>query len=705
MKRLVLSTLFLSSFALSQEFNVSNTQEFREALEDAALNGESDTITLEEGVYKTTDDGLGVFLFADSQEQNLTIRAKDGDVILSGDSSSAILKVSNSSDNTLFLENLTFTNANVSGYALESSDDLVLNSVDVINNSSRGVLASGDIEIEDSNISYNQLTETKNGIGVSGVKVSIKDSIISYNISQSYEGKGGGVYGTLVTISNSQITYNQNGTRSSGSGAGGGGVYGNIVSIIDSNISYNQTGGYGGGGILAYKSLDINNSHISNNITHMNKGGGGISSPSGTVNIYNCVIEANQAELKGAGVYAQTSNIANSKIINNTTVDDGMSSHTQYGVGVLSTYTNIINTIFKNNSFTIEKNSQGASALSSSNIKIINSNFIENQNIAVSGKGIFVNNIFDNQSLNFTGESYLYNNYINYNNLQNDDTYTIYKKSNIQPDSNETLEYDALYTPIVSSSTIDSALALDSSTFKELFDTNTYEDLSVYFNTDLLGNIRVNGSALDMGAVEYGSTKYSASKPFISLSFSGDQKVYSTISFDLNISLFENRDISELYVDLGEGYYTLISNQTSSLDKSFTNSGLKEIKVKVVDSEGESSESALELNIYDLTTTEAIEYGKSLCLEDLNSCGVTQSGISSEYIDSLDSGWHLLGTTNSLDTIDTTLESAKIVWYFDSESNSWRAFSSDTNTSDIIKDSEYEELNSIPSNSGFWIIK
>jgi len=75
-KTLIVALTTLALYA--QTFNVSNVAEFRQALEDVALNGESDTIVLDKGVYKTTEDGLGTFEFNDEEEQNLTIRAKDG---------------------------------------------------------------------------------------------------------------------------------------------------------------------------------------------------------------------------------------------------------------------------------------------------------------------------------------------------------------------------------------------------------------------------------------------------------------------------------------------------------------------------------------------------------------------------------------------------------------------------------------------------
>jgi len=76
-------------------FNVSNTLEFRQALENAALNGENDTIILEPGIYSTLSDGLGTFTFNDTEEYNLTIQGADGysinDIVLDGENTHQVM--------------------------------------------------------------------------------------------------------------------------------------------------------------------------------------------------------------------------------------------------------------------------------------------------------------------------------------------------------------------------------------------------------------------------------------------------------------------------------------------------------------------------------------------------------------------------------------------------------------------------------------
>jgi|GEM_PF-6092002 len=92
-KAVVFSILFtlialfaISNLAFAQTFNVSTIQELRQALQDAAGNGQSDVIQLADGTYKTTDDGGGAFTFLDNKNYDMTIQGSSAEnVVLSGD--------------------------------------------------------------------------------------------------------------------------------------------------------------------------------------------------------------------------------------------------------------------------------------------------------------------------------------------------------------------------------------------------------------------------------------------------------------------------------------------------------------------------------------------------------------------------------------------------------------------------------------------
>ena len=59
----VIQTGSICGLVSAATFNVSTTPELRQALVDAAQNGQEDTIILADGTYATTDDGGGTFTF------------------------------------------------------------------------------------------------------------------------------------------------------------------------------------------------------------------------------------------------------------------------------------------------------------------------------------------------------------------------------------------------------------------------------------------------------------------------------------------------------------------------------------------------------------------------------------------------------------------------------------------------------------------
>lgn len=69
---------------------------------------------------------------------------------------------------------------------------------------------------------------------------------------------------------------------------------------------------------------------------------------------------------------------------------------------------------------------------------------------------------------------------------------------------------------------------------------------------------------------------------------------------------------------------------------------------------------------------------------------------------SLDSGWHLLGT--SIDIDPNRFNTSQIVWKF--KNGTWEVFSRDENTNEKLKDrDDIPRFEVIEKNSGFWILK
>ena len=73
-------------------------------------------------------------------------------------------------------------------------------------------------------------------------------------------------------------------------------------------------------------------------------------------------------------------------------------------------------------------------------------------------------------------------------------------------------------------------------------------------------------------------------------------------------------------------------------------------------------------------------------------------------IDNLTSGWHSLGTMVEITDL-SIFDNAKIVWYFDSISESWLAYSSNQTTQAAMAASAISTITTISENSGLWVEK
>jgi len=207
-------------------WNVSDVTEFRQALENASVNGENDKIILSAGTYNTDTDGLGTFKFDDQEKYTLTIEADSGltydDVIISGNNSHQVFNFNNIAESTISLKNISIVEGNVSA--------------EPVNRNGGGVYVNYNLKIEQCKISDNEATQ---GGGV-------------YLDTKSYKRP------ISVTIVNSILSNNK--------AINQGGAFFNYSkdSLIVNSIFLNNSSRAGGDAI--YISDHKNYSYISNNI-------------------------------------------------------------------------------------------------------------------------------------------------------------------------------------------------------------------------------------------------------------------------------------------------------------------------------------------------------------------------------------------------------------------------------------------------------
>ncbi|RUM69892.1 MAG: hypothetical protein DSZ07_03715 [Sulfurovum sp.] len=375
-----------------------------------------------------------------------------------------------------------------------TSSDVVLNG-----NHSEQVLNFNNQEVSTlilKNISVVDGNSTKNGGGVySNQNIELYNCNISNNIVTSWNIGGGGFYSakqtTVInsTISNNSAEYNY-----------GGGFYSSgITTVINSNIFNNK--GYGGGGFSSSRATTITNSTISNNSAVSYYSGGGFSCTGGTTTVTNSIISNNSSNGYGGGFNVKGLTITNSIISNN--------SSTNYGGGFFSFGRTIVaNNIFLSNNAK-ENGDSFYSGFYSPSTYVSNNNFIDN-NGSIYAKGVFVNNIFDSNIADITldGDSKIYNNYIDYTKIE-DNEKNVVKKKNLQPASVGDVYLGSDHKTLASNSpVIDKGLNPSSATYKKIIgDDEVYNILLKLLKTDMKGNKRVHNGTIDMGAVEFGSSK------------------------------------------------------------------------------------------------------------------------------------------------------------------------------------------------------
>jgi len=217
------SICIISTSVIAATFNVSNTSELRQALLDAAQNGQEDTIVLANGTYATTDGGGGTFTFLDNQNYDLTLQGSSRtNTILSGNNSHQVINFNIiGSTKTIHLSNLSVINGTSSG-------------------AGGGIFSEETLEIQNCEISNNHAA-TDGGGFFSSSTITVTDSTITGNSANT----GGGFYTTATTnITGSTVTENS-------AVANGGGFYADSVTISDSTITGNSAGNAGGGGFYA----------------------------------------------------------------------------------------------------------------------------------------------------------------------------------------------------------------------------------------------------------------------------------------------------------------------------------------------------------------------------------------------------------------------------------------------------------------------
>jgi hypothetical protein len=155
-----------------------------------------------------------------------------------------------------------------------------------------------------------------------------------------------------------------------------------------------------------------------------------------------------------------------------------------------------LNSVFMNNGFNVNTINY-----------LLNNTFIKcnKLNFSSSYISVLVNNIFDpNETLlDFNSDAKISNNYVNYSQIEDNGNNIIFKNNLESLTVGELHLADENKAPLVNSPVIDKGLNPNSEDFKKIIPFS----LMTLLETDMLGNKRVHNSTIDIGAIEYGSTK------------------------------------------------------------------------------------------------------------------------------------------------------------------------------------------------------
>lgn len=296
-------------------FNVGTAAELQQALDDAATNGQNDTIQLAAGNYNTADNGGNPFTYTGTQANGLVLLgAGTGQTILDGGDATQVLKIDdNTGSGIIEVQGLTIqkgwtdsdTGAGLNINAgMGSQLDLRVQNCEFIGNhndiaSGGGAFLqsiNGSITLEKNLFRDNSTTMSGDGGGAS---LNVKDGDLNINANtflgnKSVSGMGGGL---LASFDSAQA-------------------------ILTNNIFYDNSTDQSGGGAAVF--TDTGSVHFTHNTVlqnHADQNGGGVhlelSTIGASADLYNNIVYDNTTPGLGADVFSNSDTNALFKIFNN----------------------------------------------------------------------------------------------------------------------------------------------------------------------------------------------------------------------------------------------------------------------------------------------------------------------------------------------------------------------------------------------------
>lgn len=273
--RVLFSTILflIAPFSLfGVSVTVDSSKALHLALKELCSNGEDSTIVLEDGVYSTTVENIGTFIYDGIDGKNLTIKSKSGNresVIISGENSHRVLHLKSNSATSIFeIDGVTIQKGFVddNGSGIHTLNSLKIKNSKFLSNvsyQSGGAIFGVDIEVDESEFLQNRSGYTKSsrieagGGAIKGETIYIRDGYFFQN-SANYS-DGGAIHGGDIYLSRVRLI--QNTTSSQGYG---GAIFATKSSTIVNSLFLNNTSSLDSGALKS-DSFGIINSTFLNN--------------------------------------------------------------------------------------------------------------------------------------------------------------------------------------------------------------------------------------------------------------------------------------------------------------------------------------------------------------------------------------------------------------------------------------------------------
>jgi len=529
------------------------------------------------------------------------------------------------------LSNISYNIAYKHGGAIFSTKTaLIKDSTLSFNQSSFGGAFYGLTKIKATNSIFSNNSAKHDGGAIKTETAKLIDVNISKNMAQNY---GGAIYTSRVDIENS--TFDDNSAKYGGAifsdnlqikhssfsrniaNYSGGMAKANNIIIRDSNIIENKSSKKGGG--IESKQIVITNSILNKNVSGK---GGAISSNSITLTNSNLI--DNQAlisggALKGFDIKVRYSTICQNQAdkfggaidgVNIVITNSNISKNRSYkGGAIYSTHTSKLNLT---NSLMYHNSAYFGGAVFG-NVKIFNSLLINNyaEGMSLYGKGVLINNVIRNvtapnlisKEIFMTGNLKLENNYLNMSNIYN---YKLYK---LNRDGNFPLK------SIPNSDDLSSIFGEQSHIAEIGLYPNLRGSCEEIFNVRKAYNsllktalIKTDNSLDDNDMINSivrkgrGKKRTSLLADISDLMVEGEQKIFNELYFVIIIRSGKNK-VKEYFIDFdnGKGFQKIKGN---TVNHRFHNAGIKDVKVKIIDSKKNEVTKEFPIDIYELSQDE-----------------------------------------------------------------------------------------------------